>query len=317
MLSTMYNASYVPLCIALLAMMSIPQMTAENFDPAQADPRKNITCVGDSYDLSLPILGEFNPNLLTMQQLCAKPQFGGGLPERHVGGWCNRRVMSLPQLAFDINPAARINSILSNLRVYLACIYRCFCNYGIVLGAPQPRARSYDGSTVLRSPVGEVHQYQVEVIKDFDTSWLQATTSWVTSQIQEILPFLSGWLAQPQNIPTNAGIQTVLPPQEWQPNPNDRPVSIRLAIRNQSWSDDEPVELRSLPLASLNVQVSHDPSNDIVCDGDLPDFPLPGPYQRSDFSNLQKFRAIQTLRGLRSVLIVLYTSELYILLFSF
>lgn len=154
--------------------MSIRGTIAENFDPAQADPRKSITCVGSSYDLNLPNLGDFNPNLLTMQQLCPKPQFGGGLPERHVGGWCDSPALSVPQLAFDINPAARLNSVLSNPRVYLACLYRCFCSFGFEPGAPQSRAELYNGQTVLSSPVGQVHQYQIEVIKDFDTSWVQA-----------------------------------------------------------------------------------------------------------------------------------------------
>lgn len=42
------------------------------------DPRRNITCLGSSYDLQLPIRSDStNPNEYTMQQLCAKTIYGG------------------------------------------------------------------------------------------------------------------------------------------------------------------------------------------------------------------------------------------------
>ena len=101
---------------------------AENFDPALADPRWNLTCLGDSYPLNLPMIGAFNPNLVTMQQLCAKPQYNGGQPGQHIGGWCSTPpAMNL--IAFDISAAAQVNTALANERVMLACRYKCFCNY--------------------------------------------------------------------------------------------------------------------------------------------------------------------------------------------
>ena len=51
-----------------------------------ADPTNNIMRVGDKYDLDLPIRAGFNPNNVSMQQLCAETQFGGGPPGQHIGG---------------------------------------------------------------------------------------------------------------------------------------------------------------------------------------------------------------------------------------
>lgn len=97
--------------------------TTENLDPAEADPSGNITCLGDRYAIDLPIIAGFNPNEVTMQQLCAKPQYNGGNPGEHVGGWCG-----LGAVKFDQRPAAEVNVELSNPRVLLGCAARCFCN---------------------------------------------------------------------------------------------------------------------------------------------------------------------------------------------
>ena len=51
-------------------------VAAENFDPAEADPTGNITCLGDSYDLELPTQAHWNPNTVSMQSLCAKTHYG-------------------------------------------------------------------------------------------------------------------------------------------------------------------------------------------------------------------------------------------------
>lgn len=51
------------------------------------DPRRNITCLGSSYDLRLPIRPDgLDLNTLTMQQLCAKPVYGGANITRSLGG---------------------------------------------------------------------------------------------------------------------------------------------------------------------------------------------------------------------------------------
>lgn len=55
------------------------------------DPRRNITCLGSSYDLRLPIRPDgVDLNQLTMQQLCAKKIYGGADIPSVVGGWCSK-----------------------------------------------------------------------------------------------------------------------------------------------------------------------------------------------------------------------------------
>lgn len=96
----------------------------ENFDPAEANPAWNITCLGSSYDYPLPKQGDFDPNTLTMQQLCAKPQYGGAGPGQHIGGVCLG-----DDIVFDTSPGAQVNAELSNPRIRFGCVNRCFCNH--------------------------------------------------------------------------------------------------------------------------------------------------------------------------------------------
>ncbi len=112
----------------------------ENFDPAQADPKGNITCLGDAYDLALPSWEGFNPNTLSMQKLCAKTQYGGAPPGQNVGAFCYYLNSSAPypRIMFDPSPEARANAYFANPRVLLGCAYRCFCNHGLNNSALQP-----------------------------------------------------------------------------------------------------------------------------------------------------------------------------------
>ena len=70
---------------------------------------------------------------------------------------------------------------------------------------------------------------------------------------------------QASHPPPNIAIQTPIPPLEWQPEPDDRPISVRPATRNQPWPGDLPFKIRRLPVASFSVLVNHNRSNDIVC----------------------------------------------------
>ena len=59
----------------------------ENFDPAEANPKMSLTCLGDRPQLNLPAnVWGFNPNGVSLQKLCAKPQYLGELPSQHLGG---------------------------------------------------------------------------------------------------------------------------------------------------------------------------------------------------------------------------------------
>ena len=114
---------------------------AENFDPARANPVRNVTCLGDSLDLELPMIGSFNPNQVTMQKLCAKPQYNGGARGQHAGAYCHEPPFEpfTGNIAFDVSPAADTSTHLQSPRVLLSCQYRCFCNWGLADLSVQPK----------------------------------------------------------------------------------------------------------------------------------------------------------------------------------
>ncbi|MCJ1278707.1 hypothetical protein MMC21_006524 [Puttea exsequens] len=144
----------------------------ENFDPAEANPKGNITCLGDSYDVELPAQPHFNPNVVTMQQLCAKPQYGGGSRGQHLGGWCYipGRPASSPQgyfegiVAFDRSIGAEPIHALQTPRVLLGCYYKCFCNYGVDDRSVQPKTtRATPGLFASR----RTWEVKIDVVDDF------------------------------------------------------------------------------------------------------------------------------------------------------
>ena len=144
-----YIPSLVTLCGFFLYALTVTSPVVdpfnpnqqENFDPAEANPKGNITCLGDEYDLALPTWDGFNPNGISMQKLCAKTQYGGGPANQNVGGFCYyfNSTPSNPRLTFDPSPEAQASTVLSNPRVLLGCAYRCFCNYGINNTSIQPK----------------------------------------------------------------------------------------------------------------------------------------------------------------------------------
>ncbi|KAL8853905.1 MAG: hypothetical protein Q9221_001212 [Calogaya cf. arnoldii] len=287
---------------------------AENFDPSLADPRGNITCVGNSYDLELPVIGDFNPNRLTMQQLCAKPQYGGGLPGQHVGGWCEHWLVGLrpsrpPQnMAFDISPAAQVHPILTNPRVLLACRYRCFCNYNLPPdNTAQPRISPTinQDDRAFRAGSNQTHEIMEEVVDDFDISWTQAIRPWFNEWRRIVDPFFNRQVVWPDHFSGRSqltGLLNVEPPGKWKGGLADKEVHVaRVSIRNQSWVPTQGVHIVSqVVLQSFTVDISHHVTNDIECRGSVPYFPLPGPYDRSTFANLLEFCAVQMGGGARA-----------------
>ena len=125
------------------------------------DHEGNITCVGDKYDLDLPMINGFNPNLLSMQQICALPQYGG-MPDQHIGGWCDASSLDMRSwhLSFDISPASGANQLLANPRVMLACFYRCWCNYGGDLPVVH---HPLGNSEIVKTKEGETHAITIDV----------------------------------------------------------------------------------------------------------------------------------------------------------
>ena len=150
----------------------------ENFNPVEADPMGAIKCVGDRYDGELPADEFFNPNEVSMQKLCAKPQYGGGSPGTHIGGWCSwttirepgqpRRTVWIKR--FDLSYGAHVHDSLAQPRVMLACYYRCYCSYPLDNPNIQPRAdHETQGNPSLEDQnPGNTYEIKVDIVDDFD-----------------------------------------------------------------------------------------------------------------------------------------------------
>lgn len=78
-----------------------------------------ITYLGDSYDLALPAGSHtgFNPNEVSMQQLCAQSPYGER-SRQHIGGFCSLGGSeALRRFAFSISPQSHVHPLLSNPRI--------------------------------------------------------------------------------------------------------------------------------------------------------------------------------------------------------
>ena len=247
----------------------------ENFDPQEADPRRNISCVGDSYDFKLPLLDGFNPNGLSMQTICAKPQYGGGGRYQHAGAYCYYPIertrnetsstdsqsdvesgssessdFQLPQtlqwmlrgkIVFDNHPGSQTSHQLQNPRVMQACLYRCFCNYELDDVSNQPQSNHF---AVRDFPSAHGYQLEIDVNNDFTTPYDQKRS----------------------RSPLNGG---------------DIPMYKRPQIDRQG-----------LGVLARPTYMNLHPANKITCTGDLPTFLLPTPYTRETFSSMQDLCAV-------------------------
>ena len=140
----------------------------ENFDPQKADASGKITCFGTKFDLELPLQQGWNPNDRSYQQICAKPQYGGGPVGQHVGGWCSP-AESGGVVAFDDDEEAKINTQLFNPRVLLGCRYRCFCSSAVADPAVQPKPDEPPVDLLQVHPMDSALTYQIslDVNNDF------------------------------------------------------------------------------------------------------------------------------------------------------
>ena len=248
------------------------------------DPRRNITCLGSSYDLQLPVRSDgVDPNHFTMQELCAKTVYGGAPSGQHLGGWCSRGLMVeaigpggehlMPSyvypsepgddisiwtgVSFDLSAGAQSTEDADS-RYLLGCFNRCFCNWEVDDLTIQPK-RSVPSNADNHMQQSE---YTAEIMLD--------VTDDVTTEDDSHKGRLGDTLVEKVQLdglvePNEEGGYAMMPFFPWNANP---------------WA------------------LSLDAGNYITCEGDLPSFPLPPPYLVSDFENPQKLCAVQWSGGL-------------------
>ena len=243
----------ISLCFLLVSAVYDPNQPhqTENFDPAEADPQGNITCLGDRYGIDLPIITGFNPNLVTMQELCAKPQYNGGLPGQHVGVWCAPIMSQRGQprrLAYDPSPGAQVNAALAVPRVLLGCLLRCYCNSA---AGADLTVQPVTTDVALRGGYRQsrsTYEIKIDVVDDFDVPSIQHMGSLVGQLI----------------------------------------ISVSALLKAQISTSHYNYDV---------TPISVDQQNRIECRGSLPSFPLPHPFEASQFGRLQDLCAVQFFGG--------------------
>ncbi|KAI9682253.1 MAG: hypothetical protein M1817_000307 [Caeruleum heppii] len=230
----------------------------ENFDPRDADPDGNITCVGPLPEWRLPTFPDFDPNTFTLQELCAKPQYGGRAKDQHMAGWCLRNTglvgeeSDVDLVVFDENPRARASRELGQPRLALYCKTRCFCNSEVTNGdfsvqpipAPQQRTLYVDTSR-------KAYRISLDLVDDFDE-----------------------------------------PPANHR---GFRGEVLATTIDTASPILEEDQDLDFADDSSALVGIIDE--NKIDCIGPLPNFPLPAPMDHTHYQNVQHLCAVQLSGG--------------------
>ena len=243
-------------------------------------PERNITCLGSSYEVQLPLRSDgTNPNELTMQQLCAKSVYGGAPEGWNLGGWCSKGLRysvkrlfgepvydenqnldyedsTYPQgVSFDLSLPGGFPEVFDP-RFLLGCFNRCFCNYGVDDLTIQPRRDDPSIADAYLEHSDASGEIMLDVTDDLDTMEHEHT-----GRLGEVEVETVG--LREMNEPTTIDGIAVL-------------------------SDDNDPPWR------LNM----DAGNYITCEGDLPWFPLPDPYPTDSFQNPQELCAVQFSGGL-------------------
>lgn len=248
------------------------------------DPRRNITCLGSSYDLQLPVrLNGVDPNRFTMQQLCAKTIYGGAPAGQHLGGWCSRglkvedgesgqdsdsddstdSISEIPNdesewkwtgVSFDLSTASRATADGADPRFLIGCFNRCFCNFEIEDLTIQPKRSVPSNADVYLKESDGTGEIKLDVEDDVTTTAMVHTGRLGDTMVDSVR------------------LDNLI-------EPNSESTIAYMPIYG-GWD------------------LSLDPGNTITCEGDLPSFPLPQPYLVSDFQNPTQLCAVQWSGGL-------------------
>ena len=253
------------------------------------DPRRNITCLGSSYDLQLPVREDgIDPNRFTMQQLCAKTIYGGAPAGQHLGGWCSRGLIvrdgwppaeyetdsdsdsdppERPEdssewewtgVSFDLSAASQAYVKGADPRFLLGCFNRCFCNFEVNDLTIQPKRSVPSNADVYMKESGGTGEILLDVTDDVTTAEHRHTGRMEATMVDSVK------LAEMIE-PNQEGGYAYMPTDQ---------------------DTDIPWDL------------SLDAGNYITCEGDLPSFPLSQPYLVSEFQNSTQLCAVQWSGGL-------------------
>jgi hypothetical protein len=241
--------------ILILVFLNQIGQAQENYDPARANPNFGITCQGPPPDCLLPHILEWNPNESTLQQICAKPQYGGkfaqGVGSLGLSGFCFPNVPGDQGrgpgiVAFDSNtvyiraPEENRPVTLYNQRLLLYCRDRCFCS------------RRRDGGTVTAKPKG-FHAHNAPLLAPLRNSYVIKLDVLDDFDIPSI---------------NHQGVGFAIVPTTF-----------------ITWTNQLLVQRRRFSYRSTEVTV--DPGNRIQCldNDDVPVFPIPEPYISTDFNS--------------------------------
>ena len=228
----------------------------ENFDPAEANPRGRIHCFGHPQTaMPAQLEGGLEPRSKTLQQLCAKPQYGGGLPGEHAGGYCAFVPGQTPDLyratiAFDDRHDVQTNRQLAQSRFRVQCSLRCFCT-SVVDDAEKEHPIFIDG---LR----ECIIIKPSIVQEFNSDYLEEVEQTVAGQ----------------------HVRNLLLPE----------VAFNQGVRQhlQSGASLDGHEVFEDVLNHYDIGFEHDvtaldPDSAVDCTGNLPTFAMPPPIDIADF----------------------------------
>lgn len=222
-------------------------------------PTQQITCLGDHYPIALPRIGNLDPNTLTMQQLCVGDKEGNNpeLDFYSLDGWC---LIGRGQVA------TRLGRVVFDKVV--TDISPVFQTPRLLLGCQYRCFCSYGIQDVSVQPRQS-------------SLWLNNVRQAPSSQTYQVAIDDVDDFEMPSR--NHVG-------PTYEQGGSLAANTVNYYIMNQERFNAGDALLGWFPVVL-------DQRNYIECRGDLPQFPLPPPYQMSEFDNLQQLCTVQWAGG--------------------
>lgn len=222
-------------------------------------PTQRITCLGDHYPIALPKILNLDPNTLTMQQLCVGDKEGNNvqLDYYSLDGWC---LMGRGEV--DIRRGRVVfDKVVTN-------VSPVFQTPRLLLGCQYRCFCSYGIQDVSIQPRQS-------------TQWFNNVVHAPSQQTYQVAIDV----VDDFQIPSRYHVGPT-----YEQGGSLAANAVNYYIMNQAYFNAGDTLLGWFPVVL-------DQRNYIECRGDLPQFPLPPPYQMSDFDNLQQLCAVQWAGG--------------------